>query len=195
MRIALVGMSNVGKSHWSKRFSEELGFHRLCCDDEIAKAVLPEGQNLASWLGMPTSDTYKIREKTYLETEERVLNMFLNRAYFSQTHELIDTTGSVIYLPEPLLHRLRQTCVVVYLAVNASHLHEMTRTFLAHPKPLLWMNHVSYPELLASREMLYQKLAHVTIPFETHRHPSFSVKNFLYEISKYESARIDEDRT
>jgi hypothetical protein len=72
----------------------------------------------------------------------------------------------------------------------------MLNVYKAQPRPILWRDLFSkepdeaieqalarcYPELLTSRERLYEKYADVTIDYYTRNQDSFGVNDFLREI-------------
>ncbi len=83
MRLSLIGMSGSGKSHWSMRLAE-IGFHRFCCDEMIARNLSAELTRadgtvmaLGEWMGFPYEPHYKEREARYLTYEVRVLDEIL----------------------------------------------------------------------------------------------------------------------
>ena len=51
---------------------------------------------------------------------------------------ILDTTGSVIYFGNHLLHRLRRQMAIVYLAASADEQQLLIRRYLQDPKPVLW---------------------------------------------------------
>ncbi|MDO8575944.1 MAG: hypothetical protein Q7R90_01370 [bacterium] len=96
LRIAFVGMSNVGKSYRSKVLRDESEFDWYQVDKEIIKSLGFTGmEEIAEWLGLPDSPTYEEREREYLESEAKH-----TKVDFLDTHRnlVFDTTGSVIYL-------------------------------------------------------------------------------------------------
>lgn len=173
MILSLIGMSNVGKTYWSKKL-ELLGFTRFGCDDEIEKRL--GVKDLAAWLGFPDRDGYREREQTCLSTEANVLRDVLDR--MGDNDVVIDTTGSVIYLPEDLLKRLKEKTKVVYLQANEQAIELMIEKFFDIPKALIWGEHFvqrngedrdnalkrCYPELLKWRQEKYVQIADLIIP-------------------------------
>ena len=113
MQFTLIGMSGVGKSHWSKKV-EAQGFRRYSCDELIAERFGAElgkkgkaTQNLAKWMGQPYSKDYEDAEALYLELENDVVTRICDELEFgSQKHKpvVVDTTGSLVYLKESLLN-------------------------------------------------------------------------------------------
>jgi shikimate kinase len=206
MIISLIGMSNCGKSHWSKKLEAESGYVRLCCDDMIAdqlSELLPDVNindmdEFAAWMGMPYEFGYAEREAAYLAAEETALYKVMDHARGEKV--VIDTTGSVIYLSEKALRLLSQMSTVAYLGATDKQLQEMTELFFQNPKPLVWSENFSikptetpeqslkrsYPSLLTWRQGRYKMLADITIPYEHSHDPSYSVDKFLYDVLQHE---------
>ena len=186
LRLALIGMSGAGKSHWSKNLSA-LGCPTVCCDDQIEARLAPllkkggySGINgLAAWMGWPDSATYAEREAQYLAEEIAVLDEVLSGLEKDPKRDLIlDTTGSVIATGNHTLHRLRRQMTVVYLAVASHEVEILIQRYLDEPKPVLWQGAFlprpgeapqetvvrCYPLLVAARRQSYEALAHITLP-------------------------------
>jgi len=186
VRLALIGMSGAGKSHWAKNLAA-LGYSAVCCDDQIEARLAPAlnaggyaGINgLAAWMGWPDSPTYREREAQYLTEEIAVLDEVLSSLEKDPKRELVlDTTGSVISTGNHTLHRLRRQMTVVYLAVAAEEIQLLIRRYLLDPKPVLWQGAFRphpgetpqqtvvrcYPVLIAARRQSYEALAHLTLP-------------------------------
>jgi shikimate kinase len=186
VRLALIGMSGAGKSHWTKNLAA-LGFSAVCCDDQIEARLAPAlnaggyaGINgVAAWMGWPDSPTYLEREAQYLTEEIAVLDEVLSSLEKDPKRELVlDTTGSVISTGNHTLHRLRRQMTVVYLAVAAEEIQLLIQRYLQDPKPVLWQGAFRpqpgetpqqtvvrcYPVLIAARRQSYEALAHLTLP-------------------------------
>ncbi len=186
LRLALIGMSGSGKSHWTKNLSA-LGCSTICCDDQIESRLAPVlksggfvGINgVAAWMGWPDSPAYPERESQYLTDEIAVLDEVLSSLEKDPDRELIlDTTGSVIATGNHTLHRLRRQMTVVYLAASPSEVQLLIQRYLRDPKPVLWQGAFRphpgetpqqtvvrcYPLLIAARRQSYEALAHITIP-------------------------------
>jgi shikimate kinase len=185
--LCFVGMSGVGKSFWARRLMRERAFVVHDCDAEIgarlSSIVTPEpGEEpvhaLGRWMGMPWSEGYAAREARYLALEEDVTRSALSAALADPAHsQVIDCTGSVIYLPHDVLEALRARCRVVYLRTPEARREAMLRRYLDEPKPVVWSGafHAApgqaplealpraYAELLAIRDAKYAALAHVTL--------------------------------
>jgi shikimate kinase len=178
-------MSGVGKSFWARRLAEQCGFVRHDCDGEIgarlSSIVTPAAGEepvhaLGRWMGMPWSEGYAAREARYLALEESVTREALDACRDGRRH-VIDTTGSVIYLPDVLLEALRGVGRVVYLRTPEARREAMLRRYLEEPKPVVWGDSFvagpgeapdaalprCYASLLAWRDRRYAALAHVVI--------------------------------
>jgi shikimate kinase len=186
LRLALIGMSGSGKTHWTKHL-EALGLPTISCDDQIEARLAPalesggySGINgVAAWMGWPGSSTYAEREARYLAEEISTLDEILGELEKDPRRELIlDTTGSVIHAGNNILHRLRRQLTVVYLAASANEQELLIQRYLQDPKPVLWRGAFQprrgeapretvarcYPALIAARRQSYEALAHVTLP-------------------------------
>jgi shikimate kinase len=191
LRLALIGMSGSGKSHWAKNLAA-LGCPTLCCDDAIEARLAPilkaggyEGINgVAAWMGWPDSPTYAEREAEYLREEIATLDEVLSALEKDPKRELVlDTTGSVICTGNHILHRLRRQMTVLYFASSDAEVQLLIQRYLRDPKPVLWQGVFQprpgetphdtvvrcYPLLIAARRQSYEALAHITIPTLTTR--------------------------
>jgi len=185
LRLALIGMSGAGKSHWTKNLAAH-GCPAVCCDDEIEFRLAPALQSggytgingVAAWMGWPDSPTYAGREARYLAEEIATLDQVLSDLEKHPQRELIlDTTGSVIYTGNNILLRLRRQMTVIYLAASADEQQLLIARYLQDPKPVLWRGAFQprhgetphdtvarcYPALIAARRQSYEALAHLTV--------------------------------
>jgi len=185
LRLSLIGMSGSGKSHWAKNLNA-LGCPTVCCDDQIEARLAPilkkggyEGINgVAAWMGWPDSPAYAEREAEYLREEIATLDELLTALEKDPRREMvIDTTGSVIYTGNHILHRLRKLTTVVYLAAPEEEVELLIERYLRDPKPVLWQGVFQprpgetpqhtvvrcYPLLIAARGRSYEALAHITL--------------------------------
>jgi hypothetical protein len=185
-RLALVGMSGSGKSFWTKKLATA-GWRSVCCDDLIEQRLAPRlatgehsGINgVAAWMGWPDSMSYVQREAEYLAEEIGVMDEFLSNLEkeTSVAPIVLDTTGSVIYVQNNILMRLRRQMTVVHLANTEDEQRLLVARYLNDPKPVLWRGtfHVKdqetpretvarcYPLLIASRRKSYETLAHCAV--------------------------------
>lgn len=185
--VTLVGMSGVGKSHQTERLALA-GWQPHDCDAAIAERlsslVAPRpgesGVNaLGRWMGMPYTEGHFDRESRYLALEEEVTKRALEDALVAVAGapQVIDTTGSVLYLAPALLERLRASTRVIYLRTPPEAHEEMRARYLAEPKPVIWGSTWApregeaddaalarcYADLLAFRDARYLSLAHVVV--------------------------------
>jgi shikimate kinase len=185
LRLALIGMSGAGKSHWTKNLAAH-GCPAVCCDDEIESRLAPvlrsggyTGINgVAAWMGWPDSPTYREREAQYLAEEIATLDQVLCDLEKDPGRELIlDTTGSVIYTGNNVLFRLRRQMTVIYIAASTDEQQLLIERYLQDPKPVLWRGAFQprpgeaprdtvarcYPALISARRQSYEVLAHLTV--------------------------------
>lgn len=185
LRLALIGMSGAGKSHWTKNLAAR-GCLTNCCDDEIEARLAPHlhsggytGINgVAEWMGWPDSPTYLERESQYLSEEINAVDEVLSALEKDHGRSLIlDTTGSVIYTGNNILMRLRRQMTVVYLVAPPDQQQLLIQRYLQDPKPVLWRGAFQprpgetprdtvtrcYPALINARRQSYEALAHLSI--------------------------------
>jgi len=185
LRIALIGMSGAGKTFWSRCIAES-GIPAISCDDRIEEKLarrLASGgysgiNGVAAWMGWPDSTTYAERESQYLAEEIATLEEILGDLERNPQQSLVlDTTGSVIYAGNHLLHRLRKLMTVVYLVASDAEQSLLIERYLGDPKPVLWRGAFQskqdetprqtvarcYPHLMAARRQSYAALAHATL--------------------------------
>jgi hypothetical protein len=193
LRLALVGMSGAGKSYWTMRLAAA-GYPAISCDAQIENRLKPaletggySGINgVASWMGWPHLPTYAEREAAYLSEEIAVFDEVLTGLEKNPGRDLVlDTTGSVIYVGNHLLHRLRKQLLVVYLAASRDEQQLLIQRYLQDPKPVLWRGAFQarsgedpketvarcYPVLIGARRQSYEALAHCSIPVSELREP------------------------
>ena len=186
LRLALIGMSGAGKTHWTRRLQTR-GRPGISCDDLIEYRLRPQlaargysGINgVAAWMGWPDSASYPERESEYLAAEIASLDEILTSLERDPNRELVlDTTGSVIYTGNNLLIRLRRQMRIVYLAASVQEQQLLIERYLNDPKPVLWRGAFQaragetpretvarcYPTLIAARRQSYEALAHCTLP-------------------------------
>jgi len=204
LRVALIGMSGVGKTFWAKRLAET-GHPTICCDDRIEerlKSLLANGgytgiNGVAAWMGWPDSATYFERESAYLAAEIAVLDEILSGLERDPARELIlDTTGSVIYTGNNVLMRLRRQMAVVHLSASEAQQQLLIERYLADPKPVLWRGAFQprpgetprktvarcYPILIAARRQSYAALAHCALQVEELRDGAVSAHALLEKV-------------
>ena len=209
MRLVFIGLSGIGKSHWARALAKELGYQSISIDDKIEERLKQEldlegsgTRALASWMGMPYSEGYSKREARYLELEEAALKEELTKplSEFSENC-ILDTTGSVIYLSDSVLQRLKSFGTVVHFAASDKRRERMFQVFLEDPKPVVWQNSFRkedgeteqtalercYKDLLLFRKNRYEELAEVSLPFGKLREPELRGNDFLKLIERASS--------
>lgn len=203
MRITLLGMSGIGKTYWAKQL-EQVGFERFSVDDLIEvklskelSALGYEGiHNVAKWMGQPYEKQYPKTSEIYLDFERQSLIEVLSHLSGSlgvQNDVVIDTTGSVVYLPEEILQALSECTCMFYLHTPEVVHVEMARQYLLDPKPVIWGSSFSrasgetrkqaiarcYPELLRDRTEKYKRLAHITLDYTQLRGDNMDVQTII----------------
>jgi len=201
LRLALIGMSGAGKTFWARCLAKS-GARAISCDDRIEEKLAPQlaaggysGINgVAAWMGWPDSATYAEREAQYLSEEISTLDEILNELERDPQQSLVlDTTGSVIYVGNHLLHRLRKLATVVHLAASDAEQRLLIERYLNDPKPVLWRGAFQprvgesaretvarcYPNLIAARRQSYGALAHATLRVDELRDLPHTADAFL----------------
>lgn len=182
--IIFMGMSGVGKSHYSKRINKDYGHRIISVDDMIAEHLgLNDVYAVREFFGEPYEEKYKENSKIYLDLEERFTNEALDIAENSGGGNIIiDTTGSVIYLSDETLRRISKFKNRIYLDADEGYMDKLIEKYFADPKPVIWgeLNNFTkdnylekikeqYPKLLKYRSDLYRKHCNIVIPFEDSR--------------------------
>lgn len=175
LKIAFVGMSNIGKSYTAARLSKTHNFQLV----EIDKLIWNElGQDsmtdFAKWQGQPYTKGYAEREATSIQLETMATRKAITAA---AANALLDTTGSVIYVDDDVKAALVENFLIVHISAGKDDLDRLMEDYFALPKPLVWRGHyhkidektehesilACYPELLRSRKKAYEALADVTL--------------------------------
>lgn len=200
MQLVLIGMSGVGKSTWARRLGE-CGYRAFHCDEAIAARIGRQrglrrpltDAALGSWLGMPDAAGYAEREALYLHHEAAVLHEAVELLAQPGRPTVVDTSGSAIYCGAELFAQLRQQATVLYLPVSPADHRAMLAAYLRNPRPVIWNGVFKpqageerrqsfarcYPELVRTREALYDTYCHRRIPPETHRRADLTPEAFL----------------
>lgn len=182
LMLSLVGMSGMGKSYWSQQLTS-IGFNAICCDDLIEQRLenLPAIgiAGVAEWMGQPYSKNYHEHQQEYLQHEAIVTQGILKSSVVQNT--IIDTTGSVIYIPASVIELLQNQSLIVYLESTLDHQALLFERYKQDPKPVVWGNMYSqephetpqaalercYPKLLHWRSQHYAIIADVTLTHES----------------------------
>lgn len=177
LRIALIGMSNIGKSHWTRQIASRHGFKAFEVDMAIQKQLsLGSIGAAANWMGQPYEEGYSKKAKQYLDIEgEQAL-----LASTTSGNQILDTTGSIIHLSGAVQRQIKSAYLIVYLEANNANIQTLIDRFSTSPKPLIWGRHYrqnkntsqveslirSYPKLLNARAKEYASLSDVTVNVE-----------------------------
>ena len=203
MHLSFIGMSGVGKSHWAKQLAQA-GWLHLDCDCVIAERLgelidVADDEDpvhaVGRWMGMPWTPGYAEREEKYLELERDVTEEAIDAATAQPegTNVVLDTTGSVIYTGDAILHRLRTETRIVYFDAPPHVREKMVELYLREPKPVLWQGGYQpepdesqdaalarcYAALLADRSESYRMLAQSTLDYAVLRGESLDTQRLL----------------
>jgi len=175
LRIALVGMSNIGKSYTGARLSKAYNFDLIEVDKLIWEA-LGQGSmaDFAAWQGQPYSKGYAEREAKSIALESQATAKAISSDI---GNAILDTTGSVIYTDKSVQDMLTNHWYIVHISASSEAIDMLKAVYFKHPKPLIWNGHFKcgknqtpeeailacYPNLLASRAKAYSALADTTI--------------------------------
>jgi len=184
--LAFVGMSNVGKTYWSKKLTE-LDFHHINCDDCIEAKLAPELSALgyagiadvSRWMGQPYDEQYPSNQQRYLDLERAVMEEVFNQIKEGLgRNTVIDTTGSVVHVGSDIAELLSHHALVISIDATENMKKEMFERYIKEPKPVVFGAMFSqgegetnlqalercYPKLLDTRSTLYAQVADVQIP-------------------------------
>ncbi len=176
LKLAFIGMSNIGKSYTAMRLATHYDFSLIEVDKIIWENLGHDSMDaFAQWQGHPYTEGYSEREKHSIALETKATQKALET---DKPNPAIDTTGSVIYTDEKVLDKLRKSYYVVYIKAMEDHIERLKVQYFKQPKPLIWAGHYKkmdgktktesilecYPKLLTSRGKLYSELADVTLP-------------------------------
>lgn len=193
LRIALVGMSNSGKSTCTTLLARETQFAHFEVDEAINRALgIANMEQAATWMGYPFDEKYAEHKRRYLSLEQQ----FTTTEIPTDENFVLDTTGSVIYGPKSLHDWIQSNFLIVSLKVSEKLCQILINDYFTRPKTVIWGSEFSpapdedpieamkrcYPQLLANRSQLYSELADVEISAETARDPGLTASQFLTEI-------------
>ena len=185
LSITMIGMSNLGKTHWSQMLST-IGFDHINCDDliefeliELMKAKGYTGgiEDVARWMGMPYEDRYAVNQTKFLDIEKGVISRLTSINQPTVSNTIIDTSGSVVHTGIELCKALQNQTLMIYLAASQEHTEKLFEKYIAEPKPVVFENMFqphdgeennvalarAYKNLLEERTGLYEKYADVTL--------------------------------
>jgi len=196
LRIALIGMSNIGKSYTAQRIAKADNFACFDVDDQIQAKLGKNGMGaMADWMGHPFTDGYAAKSAKCL-SHEAELSLSANSG---EGNLILDTTGSVVHIPHENLISLNNSYLVIYIKANEADIDILIDRYFKYPKPTIWgecyhavegetdMDSLltCYPDLLALRAKLYAKLADITIAAADLANPDIADKDIIPLIRSY----------
>jgi len=184
--LSLIGMSNIGKTYWSKKL-HDVGFRHINCDDLIEAKLAPVLKKLgylgiadvSRWMGQLYNERFSANQQKYLSLEKEILeDIFAEIKYGKIQNTVIDTTGSVVHASGNICARLKQCSLVIYIEASEKMKEKMFKQYLKEPKPVVFGNAYDpkddettaqtlkrcYRKLLNLRSALYAEFADVIIP-------------------------------
>ena len=191
LKIAFIGMSNIGKSYTAVRLATKYDFSLIEVDKIIWENLGHDSMDaFAQWQDHPYTDGYTEREKHSIALETDATRKALKT---TKRNPMIDTTGSVIYTDDDVLNMLRQNSYIVYIEAMEDHLERLKMQYFKQPKPLIWAGHYEkiegksdtesilecYPKLLTSRGKAYARQADVTLPSTMILNPDVSIEDIF----------------
>lgn len=186
--LSFIGMSNIGKTYWSKKL-QDIGFRHINCDDLIERKLTPVLKKLgyvgiedvSRWMGQPYDERFFANQNKYLSFEKEVMEeTFLEVKNNNSGNIIIDTTGSVIHTGKKITEKLKQHSIVIYIEASEDMKEQMFKKYLEEPKPVVFgdvynqeQNETQlqalgrcYRKLLSLRSLLYAECADIVIPRE-----------------------------
>lgn len=175
LKLAFIGMSNIGKSYTAKRLEKAYDFGLIDIDQEIQDVMGHASmEDFARWQGHPYEPGYAEREAKSIAIESDVT---LAATQNGKGNCILDTPGSVIYIRPDVLKAVIDNFLIVHIKAVDSDIERLKIDYFGRPKPLVWAGHYhnnpkkterenileSYPKLLASRTERYAELANVTL--------------------------------
>lgn len=175
LKIAFIGMSNIGKSYTASRLAKSHDFKLTEVDNLIWEDLGEQSMaDFARWQGQPYSDGYAEREAKSIALETKATRKALAT---TEGNQLLDTTGSVIYIDDDVLRALKEQWLIVHIKAEARDIDRLKADYFDLPKPLVWRDkfvrdtslneqdniRACYDGLLQSRKTAYTALADVTL--------------------------------
>lgn len=191
LRIAFVGMSNIGKSYTGSRIAAAFDFE-LVEVDKLIWEELGQGSmaDFAAWQGQPYSEGYAAREAKSVSLESLATS---KAVLHDGGNAILDTTGSVIYIDNIVQEELLKHWYIVHISASEAAVERLKVHYFQHPKPLIWNGFyqcdkgqtpdeailASYPKLLAARAKAYAELADATISCDVILDPDLSIEEIF----------------
>ena len=191
LHIALVGMSNIGKSYTGMRLATAFDFELIEVDKLIREQLGHDDMDaFAAWQGQPYSEGYEEREAESKRLESAATQMALNQQL---GNAVLDTTGSVIYTDQSVQKQLVDHWYVIHISASEDAVDRLKSQYFKQPKPLMWNGHFvsksgqdpdeailqCYPKLLASRARDYEAIADATIGSDVILDTTLTIKDIF----------------
>ena len=191
LKIAFVGMSNIGKSFTARRKAEAFGFNLIEVDKLIWERLGHDSmEEFADWQGHPYEEGYQEREELSVQMETAATDKAISLA---EGKTILDTTGSVIYVDPALRRKIKENFYVVHIKAETSDLERLKWDYFDNPKPLIWGRqfrpnpklsdreniYECYPKLLMSRAKEYAAMADVTVTSSFVLNPDLTNEDLL----------------
>ena len=175
LKLAFVGMSNIGKSFTAKRIAKSHKFKLVEVDKLIWESLgFDSMEDLADWQGQPYEEDYAEREAELIRLEAIATQKAMKP---TKGNSLLDTTGSVIYVDPAIRRALKEKYYVVHIKAEPSDLERLKWEYYDNPKPLIWGRQYKakpdlsdsenilecFPKLLMSRAKEYAAMADATL--------------------------------
>ena len=123
LKVAFIGMSNIGKSYTAMRLATKYDFSLIEVDKIIWENLGHDSMEaFAQWQGHPYTEGYSEREKHSISLETQATRKALKT---EKPNPMIDTTGSVIYTDEDVLKTLTEDYYVVYIKAMEDHIERL----------------------------------------------------------------------
>ncbi len=194
LRLAFVGMSNIGKSFLARKIAKAYKFKLVEVDKMIWESLgFDTMDDFADWQGHPYEEGYSERENELIELEGKATERAIAK---SSGKTLLDTTGSVIYIDPAIRRNIKENFYVVHIKAETSDLERLKWDYFDNPKPLIWRRHFKprpdrtdrenifecYPKLLMSRAKEYVPMADATIVSADALDESLSAEDIIMKI-------------
>lgn len=175
LRLAFVGMSNIGKTRTALKLAEHYNLDVIEVDKIIwGRLGFDEMEDFADWQGQPYEEGYAEREAELISLEAEATQKAIDT---SEGGQILDTTGSVIYIDPAIRRAMKENCYVVHIKAEPSDMERLKWDYFDNPKPLIWGRQYRpkpnlterenifecYPKLLMSRAKEYTAMADSTI--------------------------------
>lgn len=180
LKLAFVGMSNIGKSFASQALAKMYNLKVYDNDAAIAQSLgLADMQGLSDWMHYPDHKLHRARAEEYINVESNLIAQALT----CDQGAIFDLTGSAIYCDPNDLAALKNNALIVHISALESDLNRLEKLFFDNPKPLIWRDQFNvkagenapgamlrcYPHLLSTRKKAYEALTDISIAAQDFR--------------------------